>query len=95
MSLTKTDIEKIAWLARLAIAREDIPHYASDLSNILALVEQMNAVDTQGILPLAHPLEITTRLREDRVTEQDQREHFQSIAPEVENGHYLVPKVIE
>lgn len=95
MSLTKTDIEKIAWLARLAIDGEDIPHYASDLSNILALVEQMNAVDTQGILPLAHPLEITTRLREDRVTEQDQREHFQSIAPEVENGHYLVPKVIE
>ena len=95
MSLTKTDIEKIAWLARLAIAGEDIPHYASDLSNILELVEQMNAVDTRGILPLAHPLEITTRLREDRVTEQDQREHFQSIAPEVEDGHYLVPKVIE
>ena len=95
MSLTKTDIEKIAWLARLAITSEDIPHYASDLSNILALVEQMNTVDTQGISPLAHPLEITTRLREDRVTEQDQRDHFQSIAPEVENGHYLVPKVIE
>ena len=95
MSLTKTDIEKIAWLARLAIAEEDIPHYASELSNILALVEQMNAVDTKGILPLAHPLEITTRLRKDQITEQDQREQFQSIAPEVENGHYLVPKVIE
>ena len=95
MSLTKTDIEKIAWLARLAIDNEHVPHYASDLTNILELVEQMNAVDTQGVLPLAHPLEITTRLREDKITEQDQREHFQSIAPEVEDGHYLVPKVIE
>lgn len=95
MSLNKTDIEQIAWLARLAIAEDDIPNYASNLSDILELVEQMNAINTKDILPLAHPLEITTRLREDKITEQDQREHFQSIAPQVEDGHYLVPKVIE
>ena len=95
MSLNKSDIDKIAWLARLSIAEDDIPNYARDLSSILGLIEQMNTVDTSDIEPLAHPLEITARLRKDKITESDQREHFQAIAPDVDKGHYLVPKVIE
>jgi len=95
MSLEKSDIDKIAWLARISISEEDIPNYIHDVSNILQLVEKMNSVDTDNIEPLAHPLEITARLRDDKITETDQREHFQEIAPAVDNGHYLVPKVIE
>jgi len=95
MSLDKSDIDKIAWLARISISEEDIPNYIHDVSNILNLVEKMNNVDTDNIEPLAHPLEITARLRDDKVTESDQRTHFQEIAPAVDNGHYLVPKVIE
>ena len=94
MSLDKSDIDKIAWLARLAISEADTRSYLHDVSNILDLVEKMDTVDTENIEPLAHPLEITARLREDKVTESDQREHFQKIAPTVANGHYLVPKVI-
>ena len=95
MSLEKSDIDKIAWLARISISPEDTPNYLHDVSNILELVEKMNSVDTDNIEPLAHPLEITARLRDDKVTETDQRTHFQEIAPAVDNGHYLVPKVIE
>jgi aspartyl-tRNA(Asn)/glutamyl-tRNA(Gln) amidotransferase subunit C len=95
MSLDKSDIDKIAWLARLSISEEDTPNYLHDVSNILSLVEKMNDVDTDNIEPLAHPLEITARLRDDKVTEIDQRTHFQEIAPAVDNGYYLVPKVIE
>jgi aspartyl-tRNA(Asn)/glutamyl-tRNA(Gln) amidotransferase subunit C len=95
MSLSRTDVEKIAHLARLAIGESDIDDYATGLSNILALVDQMNAVDTSGIQPLAHPLDAVQRLRADVVSETNQREHFQKIAPQVENGLYLVPQVIE
>lgn len=95
MSLEKTEIKKIAWLARLALDEDDIPGYARDLSNILDLVEQMNTIKTNDIEPLAHPMEIKARLRPDEVTETDQREKFQNIAPHVDNGHYLVPRVIE
>jgi aspartyl-tRNA(Asn)/glutamyl-tRNA(Gln) amidotransferase subunit C len=95
MSLDKTDVEKIAHLARLAIAEDDIPGYAQNLSNILDLVEQMNAVNTDDVAPMAHPLDAHQRLREDKVTETNQREHFQQVANAVENGLYLVPKVIE
>lgn len=95
MSLDKNDVEKIAHLARLAIAEEDIPGYANSLSSILELVDQMNAVNTDHISPMAHAQEATQRLREDVVTEENQRDHFQQIAPEVENGLYLVPQVIE
>ena len=95
MALDKSDVENIAHLARLAISEADIPVYADNLSTILNLVEQMNAVDTSGVPPMAHPLEMAQRLREDVVTEQDQREHFQQHAPAVENGLFLVPKVIE
>ncbi len=95
MSLDRQDVERIAHLARLAIDEADVPGYARNLSDILALVEQMNAVDTSAVEPLAHPMEASQRLRPDEVTETDQRELFQSIAPAVENGLYLVPKVIE
>lgn len=95
MLLDKTDIEKIAWLARLSIAADDIPEYSRDLSKILAMVTEMEQVDTAGIDPLAHPLELPARLRDDVVTESSQRELFQEIAPLVSDGHYLVPKVIE
>ena len=95
MSLDKTQVEKIAHLARLQIDPADIPAYATNLSNILDLVEQMDAVDTEGVDPMAHPTDAVQRLREDVVTENDQRDQFQAIAPQVENGLYLVPKVIE
>ncbi|MDH5300778.1 MAG: Asp-tRNA(Asn)/Glu-tRNA(Gln) amidotransferase subunit GatC [Gammaproteobacteria bacterium] len=95
MSLEKADVEKIAHLARLSLDEKDIPAYAENLSNILNLVEQMNSIDTSGVAPMAHPLDAVQRLRSDEVTEIDQRDHFQKFAPAVENGLYLVPKVIE
>lgn len=95
MSLDADQVRKIAHLARLAIKESDIPEYASNLSRILELAEQMNAVDTAGVEPLAHPLDASQRLRPDEVTETDRRERFQAIAPQVEAGLYLVPKVIE
>ncbi|MCB1759018.1 MAG: Asp-tRNA(Asn)/Glu-tRNA(Gln) amidotransferase subunit GatC [Gammaproteobacteria bacterium] len=95
MSLEQSDVENIAHLARLAVSPEELEGVAGDLSNILTLVEQMNAVDTGGVVPMAHPLHMAQRLREDSVTESDQRDHFQAIAPETEAGLYLVPKVIE
>jgi aspartyl-tRNA(Asn)/glutamyl-tRNA(Gln) amidotransferase subunit C len=95
MSLDAADVKKIAHLARLAITEQDIPEYARNLSNILSLVEQMSAVDTAGVPPMAHPMDAIQRLRPDVVSETDQRERFQSIAPQVEAGLYLVPKVIE
>jgi aspartyl-tRNA(Asn)/glutamyl-tRNA(Gln) amidotransferase subunit C len=95
MSLGPEEVKKIAHLARLAISEDDVPVYARNLSSILDLVEQMNAVDTQGVEPLAHPLAMVQRLRLDEAVEPDQRELFQAIAPQVEAGLYLVPQVIE
>ncbi len=95
MSLDAEQVAKIAYLARLQIDDAAIPDYARNLSAILDFVEQMNAVDTSGIEPMAHPQDVPQRLRDDVVTEHDQREKFQRIAPATENGLYLVPKVIE
>lgn len=95
MSLNRTEVLNIARLARLHLKEEDIPAYAQHLSRILDLATQMNRVDTQHIQPMAHPLDLPQRLREDQVTEADQRALFQQIAPQVEAGLYLVPKVIE
>lgn len=95
MSLTAADVKKIAHLARLGIDAQDIDAYVKDLSGILNLVEQMNAVDTATTQPLSHPLDQAQRLRPDAVTETDQHQLFQSQAPLVEAGLYLVPKVIE
>ena len=95
MALDKTDVAKIAHLARLAVDDDALDGYAGELSRILDLVEQMNDVDTSGVEPMAHPLHMAQRLRPDAVTEQDQRARFQAIAPLTEDGLYLVPKVIE
>ncbi len=95
MSLDRADVEKIARLARLGIDDAEADSYARDLSSILGLVEQMNAADTEGVTPMSHPLHMAQRLRVDEVTETDQRDKFQAIAPLTENGLYLVPKVIE
>lgn len=95
MALERSDVEKIAHLARLGLNDADIPQTTATLNNILGLIDAMQAVDTTGIEPLAHPLEATQRLRADRVTESNHRDVYQAIAPAVENGLYLVPKVIE
>jgi len=95
MALDAADVEKIAHLARLGVDAADIPDYCRNLSDILAFVEQLNAVYTTGVEPLAHPLEATQRLRSDVVTESDNRENFQQVAPQTEGDLYLVPKVIE
>ncbi len=95
MALDRTDVEKIAHLARLQIDDNDVPEYARNLSNILDLVDQMQSVDTDGVTPVAHPLDAVQRLRADQVSEQNQREQLQAVSPAVENGLFLVPKVIE
>ena len=95
MSLTADDVKKIAHLARLGINAQDIDDYAQDLSGILDLMAQMNELNTDEVMPMAHPMDQAQRLRPDVVTESDRREIFQAIAPQVEAGLYLVPKVIE
>ena len=95
MSLGPDDVKSIAHLARLDIDEKNIEGYASSLSSILGLVEQMNEVDTRNVKPMAHPMDVSQRLRADEVLEENQRETFQKIAPKTEDGLYLVPKVIE
>lgn len=95
MALKRTEVEKIAHLARLGLSEADLPRTTETLNNILGLIDRMQAVDTTGIEPLAHPLETTQRLRADVVTERNQRDAYQAIAPAVEEGLYLVPRVIE
>jgi aspartyl-tRNA(Asn)/glutamyl-tRNA(Gln) amidotransferase subunit C len=95
MSLGPQDVENIAHLARLAIEPADVPDYARDLSRILGLVEQMNEVQTEEVAPMAHPLDEKQRMRSDEVTEPDCREELMAVAPQVEAGLFLVPKVIE
>lgn len=95
MSLDRTDVEKIAHLARLNIAEQDIQEYAENLSNILNLVDQMQAINTDDVTPMAHPMDAIQRLRIDEVTEGNQRDLLQTVAPAVEAGLFQVPKVIE
>jgi len=95
MSLTLDDVNKISVLARLAIDPNKAESYAKDLSGILDFIEQMGSVDTSTVNPMAHPLDQVQRLRTDIVCETNQRDLFQSIAPAVEAGLYLVPKVID
>jgi aspartyl-tRNA(Asn)/glutamyl-tRNA(Gln) amidotransferase subunit C len=93
--LDKEAVSKIAHLARLGVDEAEYDAYTRNLSDILSFVEQLNNVDTSGIEPIAHPLDTSQRLRPDEVSEGDRREQFQRIAPKVEAGLYLVPKVIE
>jgi len=95
MAIVDDEVRQIAHLARIEIDDNEIPGYAEQLSKILDFVTQMNAVDTDGIEPLAHPLEVAAHNRADVVLERDMRESFQSNAPQIENSLYLVPKVIE
>ncbi len=104
MSLNTTDVKRIAHLARIEISDVEAEATLQKLSGILGLIEQMQAVDTTGITPMSHSQDVTQRLREDVVTKSNQRDEFQKNAPPigngstesaVENGLYLVPKVIE
>ncbi len=95
MALERSDVEKIARLARLGLDEAELPHTTATLNSILQLIDQMQAVQTEGIAPLAHPLETTQRLRADEVTESDHHAEYQKLAPAVEAGLYLVPRVIE
>lgn len=99
MSLSDDQIRRLARLARIAIRPEETAAVARRLNRVLALVDEMRAVDTAGIEPMSHALDEHLpggqRLRADEVTERDQRETYQAAAPAVEEGLYLVPKVIE
>lgn len=94
-SLDKAEIEKLAELARVRVAEDDLAEVTERISSILELVDQMQAIDTSGVEPLANPLDARQRLRQDRVTESDRRGEFQALAPAVEDGLYLVPRVVE
>jgi len=95
MAVDRSDIAKLATLARIAISDDAADEVANRISTVLALVDQLQAVNTDGVLPMAHPLDAVQRLRADVVSEPNQRELFQSIAPAVQDGLYLVPQVIE
>lgn len=95
MSLSNDDIRRLAHLARIGVSDEEVADIGSKLNGIFAMIEEMRAVDTSGVTPMAHGIDVVQRLRKDQVTETNQRELFQSLAPQVENGLYLVPKVIE
>ena len=95
MSLSPEQVKQVARLARLSLPPEKVEPYARQLSNILAMVGQLSNAQTDAVSPMAHPLDMVQRLRPDAVTEADRREDFQAIAPAVDNGLYLVPKVIE
>ncbi|MCU0840124.1 MAG: Asp-tRNA(Asn)/Glu-tRNA(Gln) amidotransferase subunit GatC [Thiobacillaceae bacterium] len=95
MSLSTDDVKRIAHLARIRVDEAEAAHYQTQLNGIFRLIEEMQAVDTAGIEPMAHARDLQQRLREDAVSEADRREAFQAIAPQVEAGLYLVPKVIE
>ncbi len=95
MPIDSEDVQKIAHLARLQIDDNKTDDYAAQINNILSLVDEMQAVDTTGIEPMSHPMHLTQRLREDVVTETNQRELMQQGAPAVQKGLFTVPKVIE
>lgn len=95
MALDKSEVAKIAHLARLHINESEAAQVADRITAILALIDQMQTVDTDNVEPLAHPLDVVQRLRADVVTATDQRERLQTLAPASEAGLYLVPRVIE
>lgn len=95
MSLSLDDVSRIARLARIEISPAEAEQTRAQLNGILAFIEQLQAVNTDGIEPMAHAVDVVQRLRPDSITETDRRDAFQTIAPETEAGLYLVPKVIE
>ena len=95
MPLTLDDVTRVAKLARIAIDQDEARATHTQLMGIFDLIARMQAVDVSNIEPMAHAQDVAQRLREDAVTETNQRERFQAVAPQVEAGLYLVPKVIE
>jgi aspartyl-tRNA(Asn)/glutamyl-tRNA(Gln) amidotransferase subunit C len=95
MSLTPEQVARIAHLARIAVSPAEAEGVRAQLNGIFELIERMQAVDTDAVAPMAHAQDVMLRLRDDAVTEADQHERFQQVAPQVEGGLYLVPKVIE
>ena len=95
MALTRSQVEKIAELARLKISEDEVPAYVGNLSRIIDFVDQLENARTDHVEPMAHPLNMDQPLRKDRVIETDNRDHYQQNASETEAGLYLVPKVIE
>ena len=95
MALDKTEVEKIAHLARLHISESETEEVTTRITDILDLIDQMQSVNTEGVEPLAHPLDAVQRLCIDEITEENQRDRLQQLAPASEDGLYLVPKVLE
>ncbi|RIX48570.1 MAG: Asp-tRNA(Asn)/Glu-tRNA(Gln) amidotransferase subunit GatC [Rhodocyclales bacterium GT-UBC] len=95
MSLTLEQVQRIALLARIEVSESEALATQAHLNGIFQLIEQMQAVDTRGVEPMAHAQDLSQRLREDAVSEGNRRAAYQAVAPEVEAGLYLVPKVIE
>jgi aspartyl-tRNA(Asn)/glutamyl-tRNA(Gln) amidotransferase subunit C len=95
VSLTKDQVQHIATLARLKVADAEFDDVVEKLSSIVDFVDQLQAAATDDVLPMAHPLNMSQRLRADEVTEPNERDELQKNAPSVENGYYLVPKVLE
>ena len=95
MALTLDDVRRVAHLARIEVDEADARAVLSQLNGVFSMIAEMQAVDTAGIEPMSHALDVTQRLRADSVTETDQHQLFQTVAPHVESGLYLVPKVIE
>ncbi len=95
MSLSPEDISRIALLSRIELSPAELATTRDQLNGILGFIEQLQAVDTAGIEPMAHAVDVVQRLRPDVVTEIDRRDDFQAVAPEIEDGLYLVPRVVE
>lgn len=95
MSISPEQVRHLAHLARLALSEAEVVPAQQQLNQIFSLIEEMGEVDVRGIEPMAHAQDLSQRLRDDRVTELDNRDVFQALAPEAEAGLYLVPKVIE
>ena len=95
MSLTAADVSRIAQLARLELSQDEAAHTLEQLNGVFGLIEQLVAVDTRGVEPMTHAQDMVLRLRSDEVVEPDRRDDYQRVAPSVEQGLYLVPKVIE
>ena len=95
MSITRKDIEHIAHLARLDVSEEEIPAYTEKLDKIIGFIDALDAAETGDLVPMAHPLDMTQRLRADTVTETDQRDRYQENASDKQDGLYVVPRVVE
>lgn len=95
MAFDKSEVEKVAHLARLHVSESEADEVSTRITDILALIDQMQSVDTESVEPLAHPLDVVQRLRSDSITEGNQRDELQQLAPASEDGLYLVPKVLD